>query len=325
LKKQSDAIKKNTDLLDKNSKSQDNQKRSIGGIIDSNKMFAASMATSLIQGFLPAVDENSGALLKLSHAVLNLVTTIASVGFALEMFGAKLNTFTIIGFLNGKGMGFGNVKSLMGGLKTAGLSPEFSRSIVSATQGFAKLLGPLALTVTALYALHKATDLLVDSIFGSAKKAKEAAIQKGDINEAGRQARIESNRQTYGAGLFGGAAVGAVIGTLLGGPGFGTAIGTAIGGLISTFSTTYANEAENVAKALAANTKTTKALEKAQTDAAIAAEKFAKGTISASDYLNVFSDSFASAKEQSQFTDNTVKQSIEGKSVIGNGASGFYI
>jgi TP901 family phage tail tape measure protein len=83
------------------------QRRSVGDVVNSNKMFAVSMATSLLQGFLPAVDENSGVVLRATHNLMGLVTTVASVGFALEAFGLQLNMKSLSGlkdlFSGGKG------------------------------------------------------------------------------------------------------------------------------------------------------------------------------------------------------------------------------
>jgi TP901 family phage tail tape measure protein len=96
------------DSLDKSAK---NASRSMGDVVNSNKMFAASMATSLIQGFLPAVDENSSATLKATHSFLGLITTITSVGFALEAFGIALSANQILQLFGSGAGGLGNILS----------------------------------------------------------------------------------------------------------------------------------------------------------------------------------------------------------------------
>ena len=93
----------NTQAVVNNTKAQQGAAKSAIDVVNNNKMFAASMVTSLISGFLPAVDENSSAILKMTHSFLGLATTITSVGFALEAFGIKLNSKSFMDFLGGKG------------------------------------------------------------------------------------------------------------------------------------------------------------------------------------------------------------------------------
>jgi hypothetical protein len=52
-------LPQNTNAVNANTKAQQGAARSAVEVVSNNKMFAASMATSLIAGFLPAVDENS--------------------------------------------------------------------------------------------------------------------------------------------------------------------------------------------------------------------------------------------------------------------------
>lgn len=109
----SQATQQSAQSVQQVAQAQSQQKRSAGEVIAQNKMFAASMATSLIQGFLPAVDDNSSALLRVTHSLLGLVATITTVGFALEAFGVSLSAKQIMQL-------FGSGPASIGGLfKTA--------------------------------------------------------------------------------------------------------------------------------------------------------------------------------------------------------------
>lgn len=95
--------------------------RSIAQSVTQNKMFAASMATSLIQGFLPAVDDNSSALLRVTHSLLGLVATITTVGFALEAFGVNLSKDVLTkAFKSLTTSGKGGLGDILGGFKREG-------------------------------------------------------------------------------------------------------------------------------------------------------------------------------------------------------------
>lgn len=106
---------------------QQQQGRSIKDTISANKMFAASMTVGLLQSFLPALDENSDAVTRMSHGLLGVVSTLTTVGFALEAFGVALNAQALaqfvsgassltqtVGNLSGQFSGFGQA---LGGLK----------------------------------------------------------------------------------------------------------------------------------------------------------------------------------------------------------------
>ena len=69
----------------------DQQKKSLVENVAANKMFAASMTVGLLQSFLPALDENASAATRMAHELLGLVSTITTVGFALEAFGVSLS------------------------------------------------------------------------------------------------------------------------------------------------------------------------------------------------------------------------------------------
>jgi TP901 family phage tail tape measure protein len=296
---------------------------------------AVSMVTSSLQAMLPPLDENSSALTKVSHSFLGLVTTVAGVAFALQSFGVTIKAQSAMKFLGGGGLSPDGMQSIFSAVKGMGGSTNLAGNIAGVANGFAKMAGPIAAVVGGLWLAKQATDMFVEALFGSSQKRKEAAIQKGDVAEAGKQASIQSDRSTFGSGLFGGAAVGTILGGLVGGiaGAFGGPIGTAIGikvgasvgAIIGTsistiFAGDFANEAANTAMAMAANTKASNDLQHAQTQAALAAEKFKNGAISASEYLDTFSQASKSVQESRKFTDAVVKQSTEGKSEVGSGA-----
>jgi TP901 family phage tail tape measure protein len=319
---------KTADSLNKTAKSADSTGSSM-------KLMGLSMASGMIQGFLPALDESSSGLTQLSHTMLGLITTVTSVAFALDAFGAKLSMQNVLGFLGGKGIGMRNVVGIKRGLQDVGFSAGSSKAIAGTVQAIAKMAGPVLAVVGGLYVLQKATTALVDTIYGSAKQRKEAAIQRGDIAEAGKQARVESNRSTFSTGLFGGAGVGTIVGGLIGGivgafggPA-GTVLGVKVGATIGSvvgpiiggiFAGDFATEAANTAMAFAANSKASKDLEYAQKEAARAATDFSNGTISATDYLKTFASSSKSVQESRKYTDTVIAQSVAGKSEIGSGA-----
>jgi TP901 family phage tail tape measure protein len=294
---------------------------------------AISMVTASLQAMLPPLDENSSALTKMSHSFLGLITTVAGVAFALQSFGVNLKAQSVMKFLGGGGISQRGLASMRGGMMDMGLSRGFATQITGIANSFAKMAGPLALVVGGLWVASKVTTAFVDAMFGNAEKAKQAAIQKGDIGEAGKQAKIASGRDTKNAGIYGTAAAGAGIGAAIGTfifPAVGSLIGAASGALVGGFvgliaqmtdpGERFAQEAANTAMAMAANTKASNDLNYAQTQAALAAEKFKNGAISASEYLDTFNQAGKSVQESRKYTDAVVKQSTEGKSEIGSGA-----
>lgn len=60
---------------------------------------ALTILPAVIQSLLPPIDETSSGLAKATNRLLTFATTVASVGFALQMFGAKLSLKSAGGFL----------------------------------------------------------------------------------------------------------------------------------------------------------------------------------------------------------------------------------
>lgn len=157
---------------------QQQQNRSITDVIKQNNLFRASIIAtvpSIIQGFLPAIDENSSALLKLTHGFLGLVTTITSVGLALQAFGLSLNAKQIMQL-------FGSGPGSIGGLfKTAfqGISKSGNlRQIVQA--------GPLAKAAYRTGASVGDISSRTGSIFSNARSGLNNFF--APVNRVGRSA-----------------------------------------------------------------------------------------------------------------------------------------
>jgi TP901 family phage tail tape measure protein len=273
--------------------------RGMAGVVSDNKMFAASMAASLVQGFLPAIEENSSATLRLTHSFLGLVTTITSVGFALEAFGVKLGKGQLMDFLGGKGVAArganvaarGAVRSVGTGISNIGLPgfdklgsgiSKLAQPIGNIAQGFTKLLGPVAAAAATFYIMQTAGNAFIDAIYNYETRIKKA-VESGNIEQA-RTLGAEQQRANTGVNVVAGISAGAVLGGLLGGP-FGAALGAAAGGAIAGYLSESSKYAGQVAATQAALVKSQKTLSKASEDAAKALSDFEKGNISATDLL----------------------------------------
>lgn len=289
----------NTQAITQNTKAQKSAASSAMEVVNNNKMFAASMATSLISGFLPAVDENSGALLRLTHSTLGLITTITSVGFALEAFGVKLGKGQIMDFLGGKGVAAkganvavrGAVRSVGSGISNMGIPgfdklgsgiSKLAQPIGNVAQGFTKLLGPVAAAAATFYIMQTAGNAFIDAIYNYEARIKKA-VESGNVEQA-RNLGEEQQRARTGVNVVAGVSAGAVLGGLLGGP-FGAALGAAAGGAIAGYLSESSKYAGQVAATQAALVNSQKALSKASEDATKALSDFEKGNISATDLL----------------------------------------
>lgn len=248
-------------------KSNNDQKKSIVDVINNNKLFAASMSVSLIQGFLPAVDENSSAMTRLTQSLLGLVTAVTSVGASLQAFGLNLNKQMAMDFLKGGGiknltgklgldrMAIGQrakyLQSLKGGdmdrfaaLKQAtaeskagfgftgkGVTP-FTKFLGNSVNILAKFGGVLTSVVGSAYLVTEAFKSSIDAIYNFDGRLK-SAIESGNINEAKSVANERATFQGANVVRGGGATAGAIVGMILGGP-IGAAIGAGIGASVGT-------------------------------------------------------------------------------------------
>jgi TP901 family phage tail tape measure protein len=316
------------------------QTKSIKESVAANKMFAASMTVGLLQGFLPALDENSSAVTKMSHNLLGLVSTVVSVGFALEAFGVSLTKKSVMNFISGRGISTGGalkrgVTSLANGAESIGMTglstllKGMAPHLAKFAFGLTKLLGPLALAATAFMAVKAVTNALSEAFFGDAKKMKDAAIARGDVEAAGQQAQ----RQATGGyeGAAGNVAAGAVAGAILGGP-LGAGVGAAVGAAISAFGilqdrvTGATTQAVNLAEAQAGAVKSALSLQVAENQAARAMEDFKNGTGTALDVLMSFQGAGANIQSQRERVDKVVSPATQngflqgGRSEYGSGA-----
>jgi len=226
--------------------------RGVVGAVQDNKMFAASMVTSLIQGFLPAIDQNSSALLKMSHQFLGLVTVVASVGFALEAFGMQLSSKSIIDFFSGRGgsivnkaaaysragtsavgRGLTNVGGRLashGGMvgKAGGMIEGLGTKVLGnvgnigkVVSHIGKLAGPAILATGAIYAFSSMIDSATD-YQGKLNKA----IEKGNVAEAGKMSVEKAGAEAVNNLAMGITAVGSVIPVV--GPAFAALAGATL-------------------------------------------------------------------------------------------------
>ena len=263
---------RNTAAVNANTKAQQGAARSAMDVVSNNKMFAASMATSLIAGFLPAIDENSGALLKLSHSFLGMIMTIASVGFALEAFGVQLKSQAIMDFFSGRsfpGAGkisniFNTITDKMGnfgrvlrastqaaarggngmaagatagiragyGGQAAGLAAKFGTSLGTAAGAVAKFAGPVLAAVAATYLIIKASNALVSAFYDVSAKL-EASIKAGNITETEKLAGQQYDVEAANSTRAVMGSIGAVAGGAIGAY-FGGPFGLVVGAAIGS-------------------------------------------------------------------------------------------
>jgi len=325
----SGGISQNTNAVGANTKAQQSAAKSAIDVVNNNKMFAASMATSLIAGFLPAVDENSGALLRMTHSLLGLVTTITSVGFALEAFGLKLTKKGVMDFATGKGFSMRSLSTARSGLMDMGFSKQFSTKMVGATQAVAKLVGPVLAVAAAAAAGAKIFRSLYDEIYNFDNRLKNA-VNEGNVEKARSIATEKAgSNSVIGSKSIGtvgsAAAAGALVGSFL--PGIGTAIGGAVGAVVGGLFVLYdavgdsAKQQIALAVAQAGAVKTQKELEKAQKTATNAMEDFERGSISASEALTKIRAATSEVVKQEGRASDLSVANAEGRST---GAGAFF-
>ena len=321
---------------------QNQNSRSLREAVAQNKFFTASMVSSLIQGFLPAIDENSSMLLKMTHGLVGLTTTIVATGAALEAFGLQLSAQSIGDFLTGKGgriaatarrlgSGVGSRVSDVGG-RLAAMGTSNARGVVSpqalllrgAGQGLqnignnlgrvagivTKFAGPMVLATGAVLAFNGVMKIL----FSNAEQLKKS-IEGGNVEQAGKLARSEQNLNNANNLRLAGGVAGGIIGSFFG-PGIGTAIGAGIG---ATVGTAIANVTEKLnvmfggqtiaravalSEAQAQGNKTTQTLSEAQKVATKSLEDLNSGSISAAEALKQISATGAAGSVEASINAN---------------------
>jgi TP901 family phage tail tape measure protein len=301
-----------------------NNSRGSGGMISDNKMFAASMATSLLQGFLPAVDESSGALTKLSHSLLGCVTTVFATMTALEAFGVSMKKQALMNFFSGGGIGNGGKQAVFNTVRGVGGSKDLAGLLTGTANGLAKLAGPLLAVVGGAALAQAAFNAIAESIYNFEGRLNKA-IKSGNVEEAKSVALEKSNFQR-GAGSAGGVvaatAAGAAIGSFI--PVVGTAVGALVGlgtglvGVASNFETTT-KSAVDLAAAQAGAISTQKSLDQAQKTATTAMQDFERGTITASEALARIRTSTESATIQQNRALDFAQSNTENRQYDKNG------
>ena len=127
----------------------------------------------------------------------------------------------------------GATRATAGALQSVGLK-GFGKALLSAEKGIARFAVGSARLATGIGAVTLVTEGLTMALgyFLDNTKAINAAIEAGDVGQAGVEARTQQNTQNTISAIGGGASgagIGAVIGTMIA-PGIGTAIGAAFGG-----------------------------------------------------------------------------------------------
>ena len=312
------AIANNTAAINSNTTSQNSAAKSAMEVVAGNKLFAVSMASSLIQGFLPAADENSSALLRLTHSVLGLVTVATSFGFALQTLGISLSKTGIAAMIDSTISSFQNLNfnAIAGSItslfsqtaatatntastvaQTAAINSNTAAQLSAGT----KLAGGLQAAFIAVGLVTAGFYLLFSSIKESARIEKERAIKAGDVEAAGKAGAAEAaagTRQlfsTVGAVIGGVVATGAALFSGVGAVGAGAAgaAGAAAGGgagLVIADLFGFTEEAAFAGKLLAETSarfsNMNKALEKSSATAAVSLDQLNRGAITARDALD---------------------------------------
>lgn len=296
-------VNANTAAVNANTKAQNSAAKSAMGVVAGNKMMVASMGVSIIQGFLPALDESSSGALKMTHSILGLITTITAVGFALETFGLQLKMQNISGLFQGKLGGIatkaGNVAGAMSGF---GGSTMMGTAISGVVSSLTAIAIPAAAAAATFYIVKTAGDSLVEAIYGYEAKLKKA-IEEGNVEKARTIAtdqQAAKSNVSIGAGAAGGAVAGAIIGSAI--PVVGTAIGAAVGAVLGGLTAYVASDlpeyAGAVAASQAAQVDVQNKLTKATEESSAALEEYNKGAKTGAEVLKTFNASTAAVAKQ---------------------------
>ena len=282
-----------TQATQQTSQAQQQQTRSARDVASQSKMLASSLAfgaVGMLQTFLPAIDENSSTVLKLTHTLLGFASTVTGAVLALQAFGVQLQASTIMNFLSGKGLDTQGVFSFF---RNLGANKGLSGGLTVATQAVAKFLGPIAGATAAFFAIQAAGKSLIET-FNNYEARLKKATEGGNVQEA-KKIGGEQQRANRDVNIAAGATAGGIIGSFFGpiGTAAGAAIGAAIGGSLSD-TVKYAEEA---AATQAALSKSQQTLTKASEDASKALTNFENGSISAADYLKSTSSATAAVVE----------------------------
>ena len=227
-----------------------------GGMsIEKLSMTAFGLQTGLAY-LRPTIDENSSSFEKFTAKMVDgtnvLITGLLGAAAAAQMFGVQLSTAGVMDFLGGKGgvassvgkkvagagrsIRRGGIEKIRAGREVGGLRGglgqatgkmqagvgKFTQGASKAAAGLTRLVGPM---VAAGLAAKVAGDMITS--FTAHQEKMNAAIEKGNVAEAQRQAVLLQNQQAAHSFGMATAAAGAAIGFMVGGP-----LGAFVGGLL---------------------------------------------------------------------------------------------
>lgn len=287
----------NTTAINANTQAQKSAAQSAMGVVNNNKMFVASMTTSLIGGFLPAIDENSGAVARATQALLSMTTVVFGTLAALETFNISLSSKTIFDlFSSAAGKGLSGLSAKAGGaagsaVLGAGGGANLAIATSTVASGLTKLFGPIGLAATTFFTIKAAGNALTEAFMNYEGRLKKAT-ESGDV-EGARSIGIDKQNsnviQNIIAANLAGQVTGAIIGFFSGGGPIGAAVGSTIGATIgsalATFFTGSLEYAGEFAASQATSSKAQNALSKASENATKALSDFEKGNISVTELL----------------------------------------
>lgn len=279
---------------------------------NSNAALALTLIPATIQSFLPSIDESSTALRKLTDSVLNTVTTLGSVAFALQAFNVQLSTNNLRNIF-GSGAGglgatinqnlsrafnqstnylgnFGRAlrattqATARGGSGSAVMQTLAGRGVTglgaSAGGGLGRLLGPVSKALGSVVSKISGPLLgltIVNTIVGSFRDLDgqlKDAIKAQDTAKAQTLAISKANADAI-----------PLIGSLVGG--IADAVGGAdsLAGFLTIFGGDTANSIKSTIAAQIATAKANESLKKASEESAKTMEELQNGTITASQGL----------------------------------------
>ena len=199
-----------------------------GNVSSGQGAFGLALGLSAFQSLLPAVEENSGAFVKATSSILQLVTTFSGLVFALDAFGFSLNGMFTASKLKGfeefskSSVIFGKrVRDLSVSLFGDKLSKTTQASIQKFSTSLISAVAPFAAVAAGGYLIAKSFYSVYDSV-----NKLDKAIQSGNAVEAEKQATRASSETAGTVATVGAGVVGAGLAVAAGAP---TAVIIALG------------------------------------------------------------------------------------------------
>ena len=317
--------------------------------ISTNRLFAASMVSSLIQGFLPAVDENTSSFTKLTISMVSFATTVIAAAAAVSSFGVNITARGVTDFLQGRGgvnagqvsrvgqrMAVGNQAStlmrndpsltrfqsilqarrganLVGGAQNlpgaGGIAPLLLKFAPQVARVTTLFIG-LAGVLTSAVAAISIFNAFVTA-FSDAEQRKNKAIRLGNVSDAGTAARETAELGNANTSRMAAGTAGAAIGFLFGGPA-GAAIGAAIGvGVTTIFAAVAPQLTESISMLFGGNTTASVvALAEAQAQATKTQKAFEQGERDLTSAMEDLNNGTITAAEGLQRISNISRETI---------------